>query len=222
MNDDNVTTYKGYKIKLTQDDSPENPRSWDCLGTFVSGHRREWHGDTTVGQRQHSKESHCEYQFDSWQEVHDLIKQEQAISLPVYIYSHSGETVSTSNNHYPFTDPWDAGRLGLIFVTADKIRAEFKVKRISKQVRAKVAKILESEIETYNQWLTGDVWGYEIFGPDCEDLESADSIDSCWGYYRSEFALEQAKAGVDLIIEANQAVAWGKFEQVELSGVISD
>ena len=38
-------------------------------------------------------------------------------------------------------------------------------------------KILEGEVETYNQYLTGDVYGFILEKPDGEH------IDSCWGFY---------------------------------------
>ena len=216
MNDDNVTTYKGYKIKLTPDDSPESPREWSNLGTMVSWHTRCTIGDYSVGHsRQHKTGT---IYFDDPRELAEYCHRQDVFSLPVYLYEHSGQTVKTT----PFYDPWDSGQVGFVFVSNDRIREEYSVKRISKQLREKVARILVQEVETYNQWLTGDVWGYEIFEPDNEDLESADSVDSCWGYYGSDYCLKQAQDGVDILIESNQAAAWDKFQQAELSGVISD
>jgi len=75
-----------------------------------------------------------------------------AISLPVYLYDHSGITVSTC----PFSCPWDSGQVGIIYVLKEKVREEFSVDRISEQLEKKVIDILESEIKNLDQYLTSD------------------------------------------------------------------
>ena len=53
----------------------------------------------------------------------------------------------------------------------------FNEKEWSKELEDKVTKALIQEIETYDQYLEGDIWGYIVFDEDGEE------IDSCWGFY---------------------------------------
>lgn len=53
--------------------------------------------------------------------------------------------------------------------------------------RERAVKILEGEIEEYSSWATGDCYGYVI-----ED-ENGDELNSCWGFYGQDYAIESAK-----------------------------
>jgi hypothetical protein len=96
-----------------------------------------------------------------------------AVVLPLYLYDHSGITMRTS----PFSCPWDSGQVGWIYVPLTKVREEYGVKRVTKRVRDLVTKVLVQEVETYDQMLTGQVYGVII-----ED-EDGDQLDSLWGMY---------------------------------------
>jgi hypothetical protein len=59
---------------------------------------------------------------------------------------------------------------------------------------------IESEIETYNQWAAGEVYGYEIKRITYEDGEQCideDTVDSCWGCYGWNYCMSEAKLAVD-------------------------
>jgi len=58
-------------------------------------------------------------------------------------------------------------------------------------LRKRVMEIAKSEIETYNMYFRGDIYGYRI-----ED-ENGDEVDSCWSYYGTEDAITEAKSTVD-------------------------
>jgi hypothetical protein len=51
-------------------------------------------------------------------------------------------------------------------------------------------KCAEGLVETWNQYLWGDVWGYVITDSDGEEVESG----SCWGFYGLDACIEEAKA----------------------------
>lgn len=108
------------------------------------------------------------------------------IMLPLYLYDHSGITMRTS----PFSCPWDSGQVGFIYVTREKILKEYSVKRISKKMRNKVVELLKGEVKMYDQFITGDVYGYEVEKDD-------EFIDSCWGYYGLSDCIAAAKSIVD-------------------------
>jgi hypothetical protein len=155
-------------LKIYQDDLGESPREWDNLGTMVCWHRRYNLGD-----------KHSYSDPDSFME---WWKKQKGILLPLYLYDHSGITMSTSNARYPFNDRWDSGQVGWTYITNEKIRKEYSAKKISKKLRERVAQYLINEVETYDQYLTGDVYGFKLIveKEECQVFE-----DSCWGFYGS-------------------------------------
>jgi hypothetical protein len=109
-----------------------------------------------------------------------------AAILPLYIYDHSGITMNTTG----FSCRWDSGQVGFIYATKEKIRAEYGWKRLTKKRLQQIQDILDGEVKTYDQYLTGDVYGYTI-------EKNGEHIDSCWGYYGQEDCLNEAKSIID-------------------------
>jgi len=145
-----------YTVKVVTDTDPMNPRTeWEPLAHMICFHNRYNLGDD------HNM---------SVEEVKAIIKRKDVISLPLYLYDHSGITISTA----PFSCPWDSGQVGYIYVTKDEHRKAFSCKRVDKK---KVYDYLRAEVETYDNYLTGDVYGY------CVEDENGENIDSCWGFF---------------------------------------
>jgi len=179
-----VTENKKYRIKIVQDPSPESPREWDNLGTMVCVHPRYNLGDEQTNNRR-DYSNNQEY-------LNSIIKNKDiCVILPLYLYDHSGVTMNTTG----FSCQWDTTKVGWIFVSKEKVRKEYNVKRINKELVEKVTKILVGEVETYDQYLQGDVYGYEIYEVDTCDLgcEHETIIDSCWGYYGTSECLSDAE-----------------------------
>lgn len=173
-----MENYNGYKIELVHDDSAESPREWDNLGTIV-----------TTDNRYFSLQEKSSYDLEDLKLAYsdpdlDSAPQDIAAILPIYMYAHSGVTISTSNSNYPFTDRWDAGQVGFIYITEEKVKHE----GIDPE---KVATYLRGEIDTLDQWLRGDVWGYRVL--DQNDNE----IESCWGFFGDEVATQEARSVID-------------------------
>lgn len=164
------TTREGLVVKVIQDEDAQNPRQeFDNLGTMVLFHGRYKMGDLGHG--------YSMGDFGSWSELKEGIVDRSgplAAILPVYMLDHSGLAISTS----PFSCPWDSGQIGFIFVTVEKMEEE-------KLDVSQAQTFLEGEVETYHQYLSGDVYGYKIETPQGEEL------DSCWGFYGTE-SVEEA------------------------------
>jgi hypothetical protein len=109
-----------------------------------------------------------------------------AVVLPLYLYDHSGITMNTAG----FACKWDSGQVGFIYATKEKIREVFGWKRLTKKRLQQIQDILDGEVKTYDQYLTGDVYGYTI-------EKNGEHIDSCWGYYGQEDCLNEAKSIID-------------------------
>lgn len=178
--------YKGFVIEIYPDFNIPDPRKeWDNAATIVCFHRRYNLGD--------------EHNFRDIDDVRTFIKSEKGILVrPVYMYDHSGISLSC-NNSYPFNDLWDAGQVGIAYMTANDIRKTYLVKRITKQTRQKARELIGAEVNTYNQFLNGEVFYYSINDKDGE------IVDSCGGFYGWEFdengLLEYARDAIDGYIE---------------------
>ena len=116
------------------------------------------------------------------------------ISLPVYMYEHSGITISTGG----FSCSWDSGQLGFIYVSKADIRKEYGWKNITKKRIAQIAKYLDGEIKVYDQYLVGDVWGFQI--GNYNEYGEFNCMDSCYGFYGREYAIEEAVSMANYII----------------------
>ena len=103
--------------------------------------------------------------------------------LPVYFLSHGGLTISTK----PFNDRFDSGLLGYIFVKYDE--------NLSYDI---IAGILENEIIILNEYLQGNVFGYQIKDGDevIDSLAGIIGIDELY-YHLEEFPREE----IDKLIE---------------------
>jgi hypothetical protein len=167
--------HAGLMIRIEQDQDPESPREWDNLGTMVCFHRRYRLGDKHT------------YGLQEAQDTAKKIEKDGGIVLPLYLYDHSGITMRTTS----FSCPWDSGQVGIIWIEADKIRKEYSVQRISKKLRERVTGYLVSEVGVYDQYLTGDVYGFIV-----ED-ENGEHLDSCWGHFGLDYCKQAAKESAE-------------------------
>lgn len=164
------------------------------------------------------------HESDDWQDVYKEFRETNLILIKaINIYDHSGITVSTSNC-YPYNDYWDSGIVGFIYVTKKTIFEEgcclcekdkngnyiliehkhenapstysHKIIPTTEENWREVADhYLECEMETYDQYLRGDVYGYvltktvveQVKCPHCGEVireyEEEVEEDSCWGFY---------------------------------------
>jgi len=148
-----------YTVKVVNDEDPMNPREdFHNAALMICFHHRYNLGD--------------EHSFSDPQdeELISLLKRKDVYWLPLYLYDHSGITMSTGS----FGDRWDSGQVGYIYITREEYLKNWNVKRVNVK---KLYDYLRAEVETYDNYLTGDVYGYIV-----ED-ESGSVVDSCWGFF---------------------------------------
>lgn len=205
-----LTLKNGRILYIIQDESPESPREWNNLGTMICWHRRYNLGDYKESKNYADTEELfatlagfsaddlmqdkeiSEHTDEAWKEAHEKVREvanKKAIILPLYLYDHSGITISTGS----FSCPWDSGQVGWIYVTREKLKEE----GLADKTDAEIEKYLEGEVETYDQYLTGDVYGFQLkkivkyekknleTGA-VEIIEEEEDEDSCWGFFGSD------------------------------------
>ena len=167
----NIIENEKYKLEIFDDLNPCSPREFDNLGTMVCFHRRYNLGDETE-----LKSS----DFSSWEELESYLYKEEntLIAIPVFMYDHSGLWINTTG----FSCPWDSGQVGYIYISKEKVRREYSCKRISKKLKEMIREILCSEVDLYNDYLCGNVYGFTL-----TDKENAEEIDSSCGFYGTDY-----------------------------------
>jgi len=179
--------YRDHQIEIFPDGNCESPRDWDNICVFHIAHRRYDFGDEN---------------YDNRESIDKAERQAIAngdIVLPLYMYDHSGITVSLS----PFSCPWDSGQVGFVAVPRKKMIEEFGKKRFTPALKKRALKIAQGEVEDFDKYCTGDVYGYVIDGDG----------DSCYGYYGMEYAIEEAKSVVDYIVDQERKEYCEKVEK---------
>jgi len=163
-------------MKIERDPDPLNPREeWDHLGVMVCFHRRHNLGDASELRAGN---------FSGWEEMEDRLRKHGAvIVLPLYLYDHSGLTMRT----WPFSCPWDSGQVGFVYATREAILGAYNRQRLSQKLRDKVERCLRAEVEAYDQYLRGDVWGYTV------ETATGEHLDSCWGFFGESYCREEAE-----------------------------
>lgn len=203
--------YKGLTIKILQDDDPGmNPiENYDMLGKQVYWHRR-----MNLG---HCWKDTNKYDPIEWLSIalYDLGYDYESIEacdmsallalfnlhnlvIPVHAYEHGGITISASGKRAGW-DSFDSGQLGFVYVSHADILKEFSKKKITKKLLEKAEKILIGEVEEYDSYLRGEVYGYRI-----ED-ENGEEVDSCWGFLCDyKYCLDEAKSSADYWAEQKE------------------
>jgi hypothetical protein len=171
------------KYRIESDEDPMNPRKeFDNLGVMCCLHRRYDLGD------EHDIKAD---DFICWQGIEDHLRKElgAVVVLPLYLLDHSGITMSTDSSGFRACDPagWDCGQVGFIYATREAVLANFMKKRLTKSLLEQAAAVLVSEVEVYDQYLRGDVWGFIL-----ED-DQGNVVDSLWGMFGYDYAKQEAE-----------------------------
>lgn len=169
--------YKGYTIRVVQDEDPESPDGWDDDEVFLVGFSGRNFEVTRDGLK-------CPEDIEDWRDEYDIFQ------LDAYI--HSGVSLHLSGSGP--SCGWDRGQIGFALV---KKRSELEqLGQVQTWPdRPSQRKLAEGLVETWNQYLSGDVWGYIVEDSDGEEIEAL------WGCYGSDYCLEEAKELVDCLVK---------------------
>jgi len=179
------------KIEAMVDPDPVSSRSWSNICRMVCFHSKYILGDKHDFAKPND--------FLDWLDANDskyfLVKE-------LYIYNHSGLAISTG----PFSDPWDSGQVGWIYVDLREVCKElfgtFSEETFENN-RAKIVeqakKCIRGEVEEYDMYLQGEVYGYSI---DCYKSMNGTrkryekGFDSCFGFYGRDYFRQELYSAV--------------------------
>lgn len=186
-------SYKGYNINIYYDENPMNPRTdIENLGTIYTAHRRY------RPEEEFDKHFNKNEVFDGRLGNFSDSFLQKYVALPIYLYDHSGITISTS----PFSCPWDSGFYGIIAVSLEKVRQEYGWKSVTRQRREQIKKYLQGEINELDDYYTGQVFRYELI-----EVNTEEKIDSCSGFFGTggkEEIESECRAMIDHLLAAKK------------------
>lgn len=183
-----------YKIGIFQDSDPINPRGNDNLGTMAYKHRSYILGDEEISDPDDFIASLAGVDWDDeqfegmdYKLTRDLMMgmvRDKYILLPLYIYDHSGVTMRTE----PFSCRWDSGQVGWIYYDKSRNEHEGYTKEWldqyhpGKSIDEVIESMLRAEVKEFDQYLTGDAYGMELFRPE-DEIALGYGFNSCWGFF---------------------------------------
>ncbi len=153
------------KYRIEQDQDAMSPADSGDRDLFIVAKHPQFHvpapGEKTIPEQ--AKELVDRYAKTHW-------------IMPIEAYIHSGVRLAFSQEGQFPDRRWDVSQVGFVFAAKSQWR-------LSKSARKAAASLLEN----WNQYLSGDVWGYVI-----ED-DNGKHLNSCWGLYGKDYAEDQAK-----------------------------
>ena len=153
-------------MHLSRDEDAQSPREDGDTALFLVANHRQFYVPPPGMKR-------CpEYA----KEVVDMYKKTHWV-FPLEAYIHSGVVLALGGEGNFPDRQWDVSQLGFVFVAKSEWRFNKKARKAA-----------EALINSWNTYLSGDVWHWEILGEDGESLES------CGGVYGEEEARKDATA----------------------------
>ena len=219
--------YKGYKIRIREDEDADSPDDWGDDSLFlVYDHRqfsvkREGFNVESIYRWMYAKEvvefgddvdGNYQEEVDGYSELNNYF------IFKVEAYIHSGVSLSLFTGTKQCR--WDSSVSGYILAS----KSEFELEETARNAA-------EGLIETWNQYLSGEVYGYIIEKPNTTYLISKEKFDrlkfendlatleqefdiedeweevnSCWGFYGQDAAIDEAKSVIDSLTKNEKEI----------------
>jgi hypothetical protein len=162
-----------FTVRIEQDHNAESPAEDQDNGLFIVAGHRDFYVPAP-GEKRVAADFQ-EY-VDRYAATHWII--------PIEAYIHSGVRLYLSGG-CQIDRQWDVSQVGAVFAA----KSEW---RLAKSARKAAA----AHVEYWNQYLSGDVWGYIV-----ED-ENGERVASCWGFFGREDVEAEGRRAAECALEA--------------------
>ena len=189
------------QAELVYDTDAANPRDCDNLGTIlIAPNKAHWiaNRDAAVDTSIPFGNSPYEHWDNIRREQLKLKQSEIAIAYPITKYEHGEISLQLGRK-----SGWDYTVSGFVYVTKEQVRKCYGVDRITKSIIERAKNCLQSELDMLTSWLNGECYGWQIkeyaLTDDGLEWEEVDILDSCWGYFDQEQALDDMQNMLKLL-----------------------
>lgn len=185
--------YKNCLIKIYQDEDVQSPDEWGDENLFLVGYHRDFEVKRDDIIKKAEAQAISTKDYDDFDDGSGYFKNNCKVIEKKYhifgleAYIHSGVVLSLSyEGNFP-DRRWDVSQLGLVLVAKTETKNRKKAKEMA-----------YSLIESWNDALSGNVYGFMA------ETKDGDDIDSCWGFYgdyNKSGIIEEAKADIDVYVK---------------------
>ena len=199
--------HAGYTIKFEYEEYVEDffdPRKNNdgILGVMMTAHRSYEFGGALHGLDTHNEVPDFVIYDDNDEEIEispeEYVKREfgARVVFPLGLIDHSGISMYVGGGaHWSDSAGWDSGTVGIYFDSAETRKKCGVEDWTDDQIR----KSLEQEIDAYDSYLRGDVFGYVI---EDSDGELVGGIGGFLGSDSLDYARQEAKDEAEMLQEA--------------------
>lgn len=154
---------KGQFFRIFREENAESPRKWDNVFTLLTWERSYKSPDENDMTLREFAEAHGVNTKKDWglSTIIDKMNDGGYAAWPIYGLYHGG----THYSLHDFNDRWDSGCVGIAFVERDNPY----LKNLND---AELKTIAQREMEEYDAWVQGDVWGIALLSSHNEWLDS--------------------------------------------------
>lgn len=175
-----MSHYKQFKVgrcvvRIKPDEDTESPSSWCDESLFIVAKHRQFYVPEPG-------EKKCP---DGPEELPERYLKTHWI-FPLEAYIHSGVRLAFGREGNFPDRQWDVSQVGFVFVSK-------KTRRLRKSAR----NLASDLIDTWNQYLSGDVWGYVVL-KDSDNIDEDDVLESSWGMYGLEYCEKTARESAEV------------------------
>lgn len=167
-----------YLIEIFPDESDDSPNDWGDEERFLVFDHRQFYVERKG--------------FDPREIFMNGGKVKGFFVFNCYAYIHSGVALSVGDHSFPDAR-WDVSSTGYWLVKREK----------GTWTRDAAFKAAQSLCDTWNQYLSGDVYGFKVSKITTCDKghEHEEEIESCWGFYGQEECMKEAESIVEFEIK---------------------
>jgi hypothetical protein len=194
----------GITLTLYSDPEPLNPRT----EYEEAAHMVCWHPDYNLGDRQIRLDNSEATSIEEF--ILEQTEDPNAVVLMLWLYDHSGITISATEVgvNCPFwgdSAGWDTSVVGFIFMTTADIVREYGSDTPENRTLAKEQ--MFGEVQTYDDYLTNNCYGYVI-----EDT-TGNELESLWGMLGDidEYVWPEALQEAEFYVKC---AAWAEAEDL--------
>lgn len=197
------TPHGTYRVRLEPDHDAGDPRQdHDQLATLVlrvRGRNCPLEGDLIAQIDQAMERGGFPVAERYLRAEHDV-----ALVLPVWGYEHGALSVGAGSRTGQYADPWDSGLAGLVYISAQQVKAEWTDHGVD-LTNDDLEAVLRAEVAEYDAWTRGEVYGYVVEHTFDEATQGWREIDACWGHIGYDWALQAASEALAGAVQAGAA-----------------